>query len=347
MTDDPTDPLANRKRQPLDPDSKNSAWFHRMVSPVLGARPPADRWTELRADLMSDDQGTTPPISPRGQATPSSRAPRLVLIAAMVAFIGGAIGIATWSAQDPRIQVRPGSSTMVTEPIPHTSGPMTVPSTTTTTAPVAVSEAPGPSQSPADARRDTIAPDLARLSASERVSVEASITLPEGTWALSRAPWKSGSGGDGSSDDLVLGDQTGTYGRDFVVTPEYGEVILLDATGKIERAYPMAGWPPSWIYATDDAIFGGRIGDGGLSESTIFRIDRHTFILDGIVIASPEPGGEGARAMPGWRDATPEVVAAYRRHELADTQPEAAGTSVTSTIGPMRIDLPAIEELFR
>lgn len=112
---------------------------------------------------------------------------------------------------------------------------------------------------------------LAQLPISLRVDPQLAVPADEGLWVLSRPQpetWDLAPG-------CELGNRNGIYGRDFICVSEYGEVLLMDPTAEqILRAYPLPGLPPSLLVVTDDAIFCGRWGDGGLPDSMLCQIDR-------------------------------------------------------------------------
>lgn len=193
---------------------------------------------------------------------------------------------------------------------------------------------PGASQSETDARRDHVVPAVAALPMNKRTYAERWFDAPEGTWAISRMPDVE------PGTDCTLGDADGAYGVDRVCTVEYGEVLLVDRTGAIVRAYPMPGSRPTWLHATDEAVFVGRVGDGAAPESTIARIDRATLEAEVLVF----PATDGTLGVP-WADWSLAPQGA-EIDALVTTGSDAAGTLVDSTIGVTSIDLPAIEELF-
>lgn len=96
----------------------------------------------------------------------------------------------------------------------------------------------------------------------------------------------------------VLGDAAGAYGVDFVSPYEYGELLLLDEEGGIERAYPMTAFPPNWLLITPEAVYVGKVGDGGLPWSAVGRIDRAT--LKSHFVISPTPGSDYEYWPTGW-----------------------------------------------
>jgi hypothetical protein len=110
----------------------------------------------------------------------------------------------------------------------------------------------GPSQTRAEAKRDGVPAKVGAMTISDRLEVASvdspSITTDEGVWTLARP-------------------RIGT---------EYGEVLLLDARReKVIKAFPLS-WPPYELAITDEAVYCGRSGDGGLPNTTICRIDRRT-----------------------------------------------------------------------
>ena len=225
---------------------------------------------------------------------------------------------------------------------PAPSSTATSPAMTSTTQ--AFADGP-PSQSPEDAARDGVIPELAALPLHVRNVIPASVMVPEGEWAISEP---SQAVLDLADDSCHFGDLSGTPHVDSICAGEYSEVVLLDAEGQLARAYPMGGVKPSWIHVTDDAVYGGRVGDGGLPNSTLFRIDRATLELRGLVFPSSEgpgiPGQDGflGRTAASWRVA-PDGVTLGALVTFGDDD---VGTAVTSVIGPLGVDLAGIEALF-
>lgn len=204
-----------------------------------------------------------------------------------------------------------------------------------------------PSQSPEDAARDGILPEMAALPIGVRDLVVASIPVPEGEWIIAEPTEELFDLGDPNT--CLFGDLSGTPGVDSVCTSEYAEVLLLDPERRIERAYPMTSVNPSWIHVTEDALYGGRIGDGGQPHTTLFRIDRATLELRGLVFPAPDsspgiPGQDGflASTAASWQVVTDEADLTG----LITYGADAAGTEVTSVIGPVGIDLAGVEALF-
>lgn len=135
------------------------------------------------------------------------------------------------------------------------------------------------SQSAEDAERDSVVPELAALPLNLRVDQAAPdreqgrADTPEGIWLAARPDADASEVTDGCG----LGDPDGVYGRDIICVMEYGEVVLLDEGGqRVERALPLPGVPPQWIEVTDEAVYCGRQGDGGLPTSMLCRVDRET-----------------------------------------------------------------------
>jgi hypothetical protein len=125
-----------------------------------------------------------------------------------------------------------------------------------------------PSQSAADARRDGVLPAVAALPLSKRVHVIQRVPTTQGMWVVSRMP---------ANNQQALGRTSGVYGRDFIATDEYGEILLMDAAGRrIIRAYPLPSVPPQSLLVRSDAVYCARQGDGGLPTSMLCRIDRST-----------------------------------------------------------------------
>ncbi|HEU5151974.1 MAG TPA: hypothetical protein VFU19_15865, partial [Iamia sp.] len=217
---------------------------------------------------------------------------------------------------------------------PSTTTTAPIDTTTTTTIP------PGPpSQSPEDAARDGIPAAVADLSVAARVTVEAEVAAPEGRWTLSTIE----DSGRLPCQDV---DPYGVPGVERFCGWE--EVLLRDEAGTILRAHPMWEMTPSWIHLTPDAVLGGRVGDGGQPSSTLFRIDRETLELTGVVFPAPDgepvvigPGGLAPTTAEDWRLAPDDVSV----DDLVTTGPDAVGTDVTSTIGVVRVDVAAVEAL--
>ena len=195
-----------------------------------------------------------------------------------------------------------------------------------------------PSQTEADAVRDGVLPELAALPAALRVWPMLDMTTDQGDWMLARP-----------TDELIdrtmadgcdLGDLEGTYPIDVICTVEYGEVLLVQGT-EIVRAYPMPGAVPSWLLVTPGYVYAGHIGDGGLPDSTLVRIDRNT--LEATVVVIPAAFDGGDQWLPSWHIASPEQTARY--DELVQIGPGAVGTDAMSYIGEVKVDVAGIDLL--
>ena len=198
---------------------------------------------------------------------------------------------------------------------------------------------PGASQSPDDASRDQVVPAVAALALQDRAVPLTWFEAGEGTWAITQMPEPAA---DTGSFDCTIGDPEGIWGEDHICSAEYGEVLLVDDAGIVIRSYPLLT-TPSWITATDDAVFAGRIGDGGSPDSTIIRIDRST--LESEVLVFPAEEGILGVSWPNWSVAPDD--ASIDDLVVGGTQdPDPSRTLVNSRGGITSIDLPAIEELF-
>ena len=227
----------------------------------------------------------------------------------------------------------------------------TVPTTTTTSAPVtttttlagtattleAVAEEP-PSQSGEDALRDGVIPEIAELPFNRRVRIELEETSDEGVWMLTRL---SRAVEDESMENgCALGDPLGVYPIDVVCATEYGELLLVD-DGTISKAYPMPGAPPSWIHITDDSVYAGHVGDGGLPDSTLVRIDRDT--QEATVVVIPAEVDGGTEWLPTWHIAPAGYSDTY--DDAVHVNSNDPGTPVSSWIGDFTVDLDAIDQI--
>lgn len=147
-------------------------------------------------------------------------------------------------------------------------------------------EASPASQTPSEAARDGVVPAVAALTFDRRVEVQepSSSSAPitrveteEGVWVVSRMPRATYDLSDGCGLG-VTDDPDALYRRDVICTVEYGEILLLDHDEqRILRAFPLPGVPPTRIAVTDDAVWCARVGDGGLPDSMLCRIDRQTY----------------------------------------------------------------------
>lgn len=152
--------------------------------------------------------------------------------------------------------------------------------------------ADGPSQTEQEARRDGVLPAVAALPFAERVKILRREPNQEGVWAISRMPGPAG----------TIGDTSGRYGIDWIQRAEYGEVLLLDASGmKILRSLPLPAVPPQAFRVEDDAVYCSREGDGALPDSMLCRIDRRG--PGHLVRVFEGEGSDGTTpvARPGWK----------------------------------------------
>jgi hypothetical protein len=184
-----------------------------------------------------------------------------------------------------------------------------------------------PSQSEADARRDGVPAELAALPLVERGMPYLDDQRAEGTWWIARPPVTAQQGGDGR-------------------WAEYSEILLTNRHGEVIRAYAMPSEVPSWMLVTDDAVFAGRVGDGGLPNSTLVRIDRRTLEARTLVFPSAEDGGrQVVPDLAGWERA-PTSADFYALVHVGNAAGSKGGTGVNSAIGPIAVDLEGIEALF-
>ncbi len=193
-----------------------------------------------------------------------------------------------------------------------------------------------PSQSPDDADRDGVVAEVAALPFYRRVNVQSEVVADEGVWMLtelSRAVEE-----ESYATGCGIGDPQGVYPIDIICAVEYGEILLV-ADGAIDEAYPMPGAVPSWIHVTDERVYGGRIGDGALPDSTLVRIDRAT--LEATVVVIPSPLDGGTEWLPDWHLAPDSHRDQYEMAVHAG--PGGSGTPVTSHIGTVKVDLEAID----
>lgn len=209
---------------------------------------------------------------------------------------------------------------------------------------------PGPSQSPADALRDGVFPEVATVPIEDRAVSNRFVDTDEGTWSFTEPADRFGGAGDA---DGCLGDRAGRYGVDYVCAGEYSEVVLVDADrGTLLRAYPFPGLPLTWMRVGPDAVYAGRWGDGGTPDSVVVRIDRSTLAAEVVLFPYDDPAGPerdiandlgslDPDAM-GWAVAAPE-----QRARLPFGGPEVPGGVLADTAaGLTMLDLAALEELF-
>jgi hypothetical protein len=215
---------------------------------------------------------------------------------------------------------RPTNSTQPTHhPTPSTSPSVPGPSPTdelgTEVDPetLKIPDVPGPSQSAADAARDTIDPRVAALPLIRRVQPGTSVTgeitavsTPEGLWIIADPDVYSLTG----KKALCLpGTSTGVA---YTVCRPYREILLLSPDlRKVIRAYPFpdVAIAPGWLVVTPDAIYCGRRGDEWQQKSMICRINRPSpsadtpLTLIGRIFPSPPikgVPGRGPESFTGW-----------------------------------------------
>jgi len=210
----------------------------------------------------------------------------------------------------------------------------------------------GPSQSPEDAARDQIVPELAALPLGVRVHQAddwAGPTIVEttaGIWILSRMDsdlaftlTESTGCGFGATEDPEA-----VYGRDVVCLLEYTEILLLDSqSGEILRAYPFSGAIPRQLLRTDDALYCIGQSDGGLANSLLCRIDLAT--LEPAVRIFPRDGSEydWSWVPRGWTIDDPVGVVLWENLAVSDSGITISGHSGTATIDPQTLELLSIE----
>jgi hypothetical protein len=221
-------------------------------------------------------------------------------------------------------------------PTSSTSSSTTTPVVTTETTSL-TRDPETPSQTPAEAERDGVVAELAALPYSLRVEARSEVPTDEGTWivAVPTPELTELASGDGCG----FGNLEGAYPTEVICVVEYGEILLVDGDGQIVRAFPMPGAIPGWIHVTEESVYGGRIGDGALPNSTLFRIDRQSLEATVVVILShPEDAPEW---LPTWHVAGAEQVTTY--DTSVGFAPEMTGTKVTSWIGDVVVDIAGID----
>ena len=134
-----------------------------------------------------------------------------------------------------------------------------------------------PSQSPADATRDGIVPEIAALPLEQRApripagAGAGRIETPEGAWVISTP---SPEHVDQFSE---IGDAAGVYGKDYVDLGEYAEILLLHSeTGEILKAFPFPAFPPTSLALFDDGLYCARPEYEWGPGSMLCRVNRHT-----------------------------------------------------------------------
>lgn len=172
-----------------------------------------------------------------------------------------------------------------------------------------------------------------RLPVELRIDVQAEVEADEGTWLLSRP----------SSELSNLSGAWGCRvpGTDWC-TLEYGEVLLLDASGSIVGYVPMPTVPPKWIAVGEEYVYAGAVGDGALPDSTLVRIDRETMEWSVVVFEADEPY---EWAMPQeWIVIPMDDPRQALLAQMVRVDPFEGGNAVESVIGPRYVDLAAVDE---
>lgn len=187
----------------------------------------------------------------------------------------------------------------------------------------------GPSQPIGEASRDGVLPALAALSFEDRVDVQAAIPSSEGVWVISRP----GPGADEAADGCRLGIEEGRYPTEMICTLEYGELLLLDESREhVLRAFPLPAVPPDYLAITDDAVYCGRHGAGGLPDSMLCRVDRQTFDMVVRIFPSQE---ESIVVQPCFYPPSGWVIEAGYL-EVADFSIEGSALRTADTAGVWR-----------
>ena len=240
-----------------------------------------------QVDQLGQTAGSPPP-PPAGQPRPrprrTSTARRLVPVLAGFAVVALLITVG-WLA-------RPSEPT----------GPAITPPTPTATS-SASSTPDSPSQSPADAARDGVNPALARLPLAQRIRplgatedpLANEVTAPEGVWQVSQPDLDT----VGNPDNGCLVD----HGKNAPeICFDYGEILLLSPDRRrIIRAFPFPNLSAQWVVLTPDAVYGGRQGDGAVTDSMVVRIDRSTYRLTGRVFPLRDnPDAPEPHTFDGW-----------------------------------------------
>lgn len=244
------------------------------------------------------------------------------------------------------------TTTTTTLPATTTTSPPPVTTTTsrtttsaaesTTTSVVTVS----PSQSAEDAARDGIIPELAALPTDLRSTVlpedfgTTRIEADEGVWLISQPSPDI----PGLESGCLIGDTSGLYGREFVCTFEYAELLLLDSdTRAILRAYPFHSVPPRSMIITDDAVYCIRQGDGALPDSMLCRIDRAALEPTVRVFPSALDSGfnpDNEQFVPSyWTIDEPVAAVLWQQAEMTDGRLVFSGHSGSAAVDPVTLEI--------
>jgi hypothetical protein len=204
--------------------------------------------------------GTRPPGPPASDLAPGPRrgGPRRRGLVPVLAGLGVLALLITvgWTVrpQDPATTVRPSGSSR-------------------------------PSQSPADAARDQVLPEIAAMPLSRRLApitadramVETQVTGPEGSWVISSPDISSIEGTCPNPSPSVRPNGGGSTQQ--ITCVRYTEILLMTPDlGRIIKAFPIKGYAPQWVTLTPTAIYCGAQAD---ARSMICRIDRISMAVTG------------------------------------------------------------------
>ena len=198
-----------------------------------------------------------------------------------------------------------------------------------------------PSQSPEDATRMGVVAAVAELSFGQRVKALAEVSVPGGTWVPSKLSDEVVRASVADGQGCALGDVSGQQLVDFICTGEYGELLFLDTAGNIGFAVPMPGQKPSWVHVSEQIVYAGHVGDGGLPSSGVVRVDTSTVPWETTALWIDHPFEPRELIAPGWCLPTVEHEAF---NELVGF--EVVGVAVTSWIGEIKVDLVGLDALF-
>ncbi len=199
--------------------------------------------------LISHDDATTQVVSASGAASEAGTSIAIAIAIAVPDVVGLTIDEAIerveasgLTGQIVEVAVPEAALSGVVAAIDPVAGSRVTPGTTIT-----LSVGVAPSQSAADAARDQILPELARLPTSARIRQVKELFGPTrletavGTWVISQPNVDLI---DGITDGCTLGDPGGIEGLDRICIHEYAEILLLDTKAQIVRAYPFPGLGP-------------------------------------------------------------------------------------------------------
>lgn len=307
------------------------------------------------SDLRSDLEALAPEVDledgwRRVEAALPTRRSRRRRNRLLVAVAGTAAAVAVV------MLTLPGPSPMPTLDTAPTAASTTLPPRTSSTTPSVTETEPGvdsadsPSQSPGDAARDGVIPELAAIPLDIRADRLWEHTEPEGTWVVAQpteqlidrqAAINTDARGADAASPCRMGDPVDDTRA--ICVGEYGEILLLDRQGRqVVRAYPFPGAPPDWVLVGPEALYSGHVGDGGLPFSTLVRIDRTT--LEPEVWIMPAPDGSTADfALPSWHQADDRT--AYQQLVKVGN-PTGRMIAADSWLNPVAVDLDGLRRFF-